>query len=62
VVAEVEYCRPVPDDDAMFRQVPAGACLEVDGVLYIRQSDWQAFLLSVRQKASLQESGQGEQA
>lgn len=54
VVAEVGYYRPVPDDDVMFNQVSAGACLEIDGVLYIRQSKWQAFLLSAHQKASMQ--------
>lgn len=57
VVAEVEYCRPVPDDDVMFNQVPAGACLEIDGVLYIRQSDWNTFLLGVQRRTTLQDLG-----
>lgn len=57
VVSEVEYCRPVPDDDVMFNQVPAGACLQIDGVLYIRQSDWRAFLLSVQRKTIVQDLG-----
>lgn len=57
MVGEVDYCRSVPDDDVMFNQVPTGACLEIDGVLYIRQSDWKAFLLSVHWKVTVQDMG-----
>lgn len=46
---EVEFCRPVPDGDTIFKNVPNGACIEVDGVLYVRQSEWVSFLAQIRQ-------------
>lgn len=46
--AEVEFCRPVPDGDAIFRNIPASACIEIDGILYIRQSQWVSFLEEIR--------------
>ncbi|HEY0844080.1 MAG TPA: hypothetical protein VGE12_01850 [Noviherbaspirillum sp.] len=46
-LSNVSYCRSVPDDDPLFRGVPPGSSLEVDGVLYIRSADWLSFLEAV---------------
>lgn len=48
VFAEVEFCRPIPDGDTIFKYVPNGACIEVDGVLYVRQSEWVSFIVQIK--------------
>lgn len=44
VVADVNYCRPEPDADVIFRIVPSGTCIKEEGLLYDRQSERVSFL------------------
>lgn len=51
-LASVDYCRPLPDGDILFRGLPTGCCLKVDGTLYVRQSEWIAFLERIHRAAT----------
>lgn len=61
-LSEIAYCRSIPDDDPLFKGVPAGSTLEVDGVLYIRRRDWLPFLeaLSTASKPSSERGMPGD--
>jgi hypothetical protein len=44
----IEFCRPVPDDSPIFASVPNGHTINVDGILYVKESEWLSFLISIR--------------
>jgi hypothetical protein len=44
----IEFCRPVPDDSPIFANVPNGHTINVDGILYVKESEWLSFLISIR--------------
>jgi len=46
--AGIEFCRPVPDDSLIFAKVPDGHTINVDGILYVKESEWLSFLISIR--------------
>lgn len=46
--AGIEFCRPVPDDSSLFANVPVGHTVKVDGILYVRESEWLPFLVYIR--------------
>lgn len=46
----IEFCRPMPDDSPLLVNVPHGHIVNVDGVLYVRETEWLSFLISVRDR------------
>lgn len=56
-LSDIEFCRPVPDDDPLFRGMPAGSTLEADDVLYVRKGDWLPFLEAVFSACSIKKEG-----
>jgi hypothetical protein len=50
--AGIEFCRPVPDDSPLFANVPNGHTINVDGILYIKESEWLSFLISIRDRVT----------
>lgn len=41
---EFDSAKALPDDDIMFKGIPAGACKQMDGIFYARESEWIPFL------------------
>lgn len=50
----VEFCRPVADDDKLLRGTPIGCCVRLDGILYVRQSEWLPFLEGIQSGVKVQ--------
>lgn len=48
--AGIEFCRPVPDDSRIFFNVPNGHTVNVDGIVYVKESEWLSFLLTIRDR------------
>lgn len=44
----IEFCRPVPDDSPLVANVPNGYTVNVDGILYVKESEWLSFLTYIR--------------
>ncbi len=41
---EIDKCRAIPDNDPIFDGWPKGMTKLMDGIMYVRQSDWLPFL------------------
>lgn len=48
--AGIEFCRPIPDDSPLLRNVPNGHTLSVDGIVYVKESEWLSFLTMIRDR------------